>query len=250
MTEPAKPGASLQVFISYSHKDKELRGELDNHLSTLKRNNVITTWHDVMIEPGTNWKDSIAGHLDKSQVVLPLISSDFIASDYCYCEEMSRAYARADAGDAQVIPVLLRPVDYEGAPFAKYQALPEGGKPVTLWSNRDEAFTNIAVGIRKAVNRLIGANKKKAEKLIAGLYVVTMPTLKYKCPSSIEILNNFVDSQNSELDQWGVLQKFKGDIAKLEFEASKPERRSVVSEKFDKLMQDYAAMTPPVSFPR
>jgi hypothetical protein len=83
-----------------------------------------------------------------------LVSADFLASDYCYDVEMTRALQRHDSGDACVIPVILRSVDWRGAPFARLQALPKDAKPVKAWSDEDEAFTDVASGIRKAVEAL------------------------------------------------------------------------------------------------
>jgi len=147
----------IEVFYSYSHKDEELRDELEKHLSILRRQGVITGWHDRKISAGGEWAGEIDQHLNTAKVILLLISADFLASDYCYDVEMTRAMERHDNGDAQVIPVILRKVDWQGSPFGKLQALPTDAKPVTSWSNRDEAFANIAEGIRKAIEDLCKA---------------------------------------------------------------------------------------------
>ena len=144
----------IEVFYSYSHEDEELREQLEKHLTILKRQNVITDWHDRKIGAGKEWEGEIDEHLNAAHVILLLISSDFIASDYCYDVEMTRAMERHDAGEARVIPVILRSVDWEGTPFRKLQALPKDGKPVTQWEDRDKAFTDIAKGIKKAVEEL------------------------------------------------------------------------------------------------
>jgi hypothetical protein len=146
--------APIEVFISYSHKDEALRDQLGTHLSLLKREGVIDEWHDRRIGAGQEWAGEIDEHLNSAAVVLLLVSADFLASDYCYDLEMKRALQRHDAGDARVIPVILRSVDWRGAPFAKLQALPKDGKPVTSWPNQDEAFTDVARGIRSVVEKL------------------------------------------------------------------------------------------------
>ena len=150
----ASTPAPIELFISYSHKDEPLREQLGTHLSLLKRQGVIDEWHDRRIGAGQEWAGAIDEHLNHAAVILLLVSADFLASDYCYDLEMTRALERHDADDARVIPVILRPVDWRGAPFAKLQALPKDGKPVTSWPDRDEAFTDIARGIRKAVEDL------------------------------------------------------------------------------------------------
>jgi internalin A len=148
------PMSTIELFYSYSHKDEELRDELENHLALLKRRDVIRGWHDRRITAGKEWADQIDGRLKSADVILLLVSADFLASDYCYDVEMQRAMERHAAGEAVVIPVILREVDWHSALFGKLQALPKDGKPVTSWSNRDEAFTDIARGIRRAVEQL------------------------------------------------------------------------------------------------
>ena len=89
--------------------------------------------------------------LESAKIILLLVSADFLASDYCYDVELKRAMERHEAKEALVIPIILREVDWKGAPFGKLQALPKKAKPVTNWSNTDSAFANIARGIRRAV---------------------------------------------------------------------------------------------------
>jgi tetratricopeptide (TPR) repeat protein len=141
----------LELFYSYSHKDERLRNKLDNHLALLQRQDLIKEWHDRKIEAGDDWESEINEHLDSARIILLLVSDDFIASDYCYSIEMERALERHANGEARVIPIILRPVDWESSPFGKVQALPKDGKPVTQWKNRDEAFKNIAKSIREII---------------------------------------------------------------------------------------------------
>jgi len=150
------PGSSspVEVFYSYAHKDEAFRNELVTHLSLLHRQGLITAWHDRHILPGTDWSQAIDEHLEHASVILLLISADFLASDYCYGIEMQRALERHNANEARVIPILLRSVDWKGAPFVHLQALPTGAKPITTWSNQDAAFTDVAAGIRRVIEDL------------------------------------------------------------------------------------------------
>ncbi len=150
LPNPDISSTPLDVFISYSHRDEKLRETLGLHLASLQRQGVIKSWHDRKISAGTEWRQAIDENLNSAEIILLLISENFIASDYCYDLEMQRAIARHDAGEARVIPIILKPVDWSGAPFGKLQALPKNAKPVTTWSNRGEAFLNIAEGIRQA----------------------------------------------------------------------------------------------------
>jgi TIR domain-containing protein len=147
-------GAPIHLFYSYSHKDEELRNQLEIHLALLRRQGFIHQWHDRGIGAGQEWADAIDANLESAQIILLLVSADFIASDYCYEKEMARALARHEAGEARVIPVILRAVDWTAAPFAKLQALPKDGKPVTAWGDKDAAWLDVAQGIRKAVEEL------------------------------------------------------------------------------------------------
>jgi len=101
---------SFKVFISYSHKDKAFRDELANHLSNLRRQELISDWFDGDIIPGTEWKKQILEHLNTAKIILLLISADFMASDFCYSIEMKQAITRHDNNEARVIPIILRPV--------------------------------------------------------------------------------------------------------------------------------------------
>ena len=95
----------IRVFYSYSHTDEALREQLEDHLASLRRSGVIEEWHDRKIGAGTEWEGQIDNNLEQADVILLLISSSFIASDYCIDKEMKRAIERHDAGDARV-PVL------------------------------------------------------------------------------------------------------------------------------------------------
>lgn len=140
------------LFFSYSHKDEDLRNELEVHLSALKRRGIINTWHDRRIVAGQDFGHEIDKQLEQADVILLLISPDFIASDYCYNIEVRRALDRHESGEARVIPVILRPCDWKDLPFGSLLAAPIDGKPVTKYPNRDEAFLEIVEAIKKALN--------------------------------------------------------------------------------------------------
>jgi DNA polymerase III delta prime subunit len=147
-------GVPCSVFISYAHEDELLRQQLEAHLSVLRRQGLVATWQDRQIVPGTEWAEEIDVHLETARLVLLLISPDFLASEYCYGIEMRRALERHQNGEAQVIPLILRPVDWEGAPLAHLQCLPRDARAVTEWDNRDAAFRDVARGIRAAIEQL------------------------------------------------------------------------------------------------
>jgi internalin A len=148
------PVPALLLFCSYCHKDETLRRQLEIHLSLLHRHGVIASWHDRQIGAGQEWKEQISSNLERADIILLLVSADFMASDYCYDIEMRRALERHEEGTARVIPVIVRDVDWSVAPFSKLQALPRNGKAVRRWSDRDAAWRNVVEGIKTAAVEL------------------------------------------------------------------------------------------------
>ncbi|HSE18813.1 MAG TPA: TIR domain-containing protein [Pyrinomonadaceae bacterium] len=143
------------IFFSYSHNDGKLRKRLETHLSALKQQSIISTWYDGSILPGHEWDPEIKSNLNSAQIILLLISADFLASDYINRIELAKAMERHQRGAAVVIPVILRPVYWENTPFSKLKVLPLDGKPVTMWDTIDEALENVAQGIKLAAEALM-----------------------------------------------------------------------------------------------
>ena len=147
---------ALRLFYSYSHKDETLRDELETHLKLLQRQGLIQPWHDRRILPGDDWVSDIDDNLNRANIILLLVSADFMASDYCYDNEMTRAIERHNNGEARVIPIILRPVDWRDTPFNKLSWLPQNGTPVVQWENRDAAWLNVETGLKQVVESLKG----------------------------------------------------------------------------------------------
>lgn len=144
----------LSAFVSYSHADAKLKAELIKHLAPLDRLKLVSHWHDGEIKPGDNWEKVIADRMAAAKLVLLLISSDFIASDFCYEKELAAALKRDKAKTARVLPVILRPCLWQELPFGKLQATPHEGKPITSWGSPDEAMTEVAKAVREAAQIL------------------------------------------------------------------------------------------------
>ena len=147
----AKELREVEVFIAYSHKDEKLLDQMLLHLTMLQREALITAWYDRRIDAGDEWASEIDRHLNTAQIILFLISASFLASDYCYGIEVKRAMERHEAGEARVIPIILRPCDWGGTPFAKLQALPKDARPINSFASRDEAYYEVSKGIRLAI---------------------------------------------------------------------------------------------------
>jgi TIR domain len=147
---------ATKIFFCYAHEDELYLMQLKTHLRALQRQGLIDIWHDRDISAGSEWAQEIDKQLNTANIILLLVSADFMNSDYCYSIEMKRAMERHERGEARVIPVILRPVYWHKAPFGKLQALPTNAQPIvsSSWHNWDEAFFDVAEGIRNVVIQL------------------------------------------------------------------------------------------------
>ena len=143
---------TIEVFYVFAQEDEELRADLEKQLSLLRKIGLITDWHSGKIHAGRERMSEIESHLAAAQIILLLISAHFMASE---AYDIARqAIERQEAGAARVIPIILRPVDWKGTPFDQLEDLPTNGKPVTSWTCRDEAFLDVAKGIRSVIEEL------------------------------------------------------------------------------------------------
>lgn len=157
---PDSPPVSL--FYSYAHEDEKLRDDLERHLKILERRQLIAPWHDRAIVAGQSWNSEIDAHLQSAELVLLLLSSYFISSDYILGVELKTAMQRQADGHATVVPIMLRPVDLQAEdaadmPFVGLlasQGLPRDLKPVTRWRNREDAWVEVAKGLRATVGSI------------------------------------------------------------------------------------------------
>lgn len=147
---------AVKLFCCYAHEDEALLMKLKSHLRPLQRQGLIEIWHDRNITAGTEWEDEIDKLLNSAQIILLLISASFMDADYCYGTEMKHALERHAHGEARVIPVILRPTLWKGI-LGKLKALPKDGLPVisSNWHSIDDAFFNVAEGIREIVEGFI-----------------------------------------------------------------------------------------------
>lgn len=150
------------VFFSYSHKDEQMRNELENHLAVLKRDGTIETWHDRRILAGADLDQEIDSKLEQAEIILLLVSANFLSSEYCYQREMTRALEKHAEGSATVIPVILKPCDWTPSPFGKLMAVPTDGMAVTMFGNQDEAFSIVAKELRKVAGKYQSSRVKPA----------------------------------------------------------------------------------------
>jgi HEAT repeat protein/energy-coupling factor transporter ATP-binding protein EcfA2 len=194
---------ALKLFYSYSHKDEPLRAQLETHLKLLQREGYIAAWHDRRILGGQEWKGQIDDNLTAADVILLLVSADFIASDYCYDIEMKAAMERHERKQAIVIPVIIRDCDWHSAPFGKHQVLPKDGKAVELWKPRSTGWKDVAQGMRRlveawpaqreeAASRHAEVEKRFCEYVITKHSKLTLYSITADRPLSVELEKVFV----------------------------------------------------------
>ncbi len=161
MESKANPIKPVKIFLSYSHKDEKYKNELVNHLNALMRSGIIEKWDDRRIEAGEVWEKAMLKHFNEADIILCLISASFISSDYCYDIEMQGALKRQRAGQARVIPILLKDCDWKNTPFHELQIIPRDAQAILSYpSKRDRIYTKIVREIERVIATLKNEEKK------------------------------------------------------------------------------------------
>ena len=150
-------GSAVPVFISYTHKDERFREDLEAHLKLLQRQGLIEMWHDRRIGPGREWPEEIDKNLERAGIILLLISADFINSNFCWDKERTKAMELRRRGRADVIPVVVRSVNWKSSDLSKLQALPKDAKPVDEWDKPDAAWSSVAAKIEEMARKRLRA---------------------------------------------------------------------------------------------
>jgi hypothetical protein len=150
----------IKIFSSYAHEDEDMRIEMDKYLKVLKRSGKIDTWNDRALLAGQEWDNKIMTELKEADIVLLLISVDFNASDFIWEKELAEAMRRHEAGEAYVVPIILRNCQWRSMPYSKLQALPKNARPVSSYHSKDDAYTEIAKNIELLVDHIISKEIK------------------------------------------------------------------------------------------
>src|SRR5450631_809735 len=244
MTQGGFVEDSVSVFISYSHNDEAFRKELSAHLAALKDEGKVSEWNDHLIMGGEEWDETIKRRMDNADIILLLLSADFIDSEYVRDNEIPAAIARHERGEAVVIPVFLRRFDYSvHAPYAKLQGYPEGARPVALWENRDEAYYSVVKGIRLVADRILEGRERKAKDL-------QQARLRYRTKAKELLADGVIDiAERDTLNELReTLKLSETDAEQIEREESEPHRKKdEAKEKYRKTLQKYAEAEYPFS---
>lgn len=182
----SKNSQIIKIYYCYARgakEDEDLRDQLTAHLAPLRRARKLTIWFDVQIQPGSNWKLEVENHLKDADLILLLISADFMNSDYCYNLQLTTALNHYEAGKVEIIPILLRSVLWEETPIKRFPLiLPTSRLPITLWPNRDEAFTNITAAIRDLIQSKLASKRPISPSEMITLDQLGDTVLMIRCP--------------------------------------------------------------------
>ncbi len=216
------------AFISYSHRDELYRQELETHLAPLRRQGLLSVWHDRRITPGDHLDDAISENLESADLILMLISADFVASDYCYAREMTRALERHEAKAVRAISIICRPCDFHELPFARFVLLPTDAKAVSSWADRDAAWLDVVRGIRRALGVITVTQKPQAH---TALEADVCPAERPRLPRRTTDLQMDSFSTNAMRDVGRFFQK-ELDMLEMRDPAWKGEFRQIDANRF------------------
>jgi hypothetical protein len=219
--------ASVEIFCSYSHKDEPLRREFETHVTMMRRQNLVQIWHDRQVVAGDDWAGEIDQHLNTADIVTLFVSSDFLASDYCYERELARAMERLAHKETLVVPIIVRPCDWHEAPFGQLQAIPTEARPVTRWPDRDEAWTDVALHLKVTVKEVLQRIQAKlSAELLAPMQVPAPspargPVELPKATRCGEILSDQQKAKHQEqMLRWQILQDAQRKIMEIQQEVT------------------------------
>ena len=170
-----RPMHRVRVFCSYAHEDSSERAQLAKHLAMLERNGLMEPWSDQYVLAGADWRAEIESHLATADLVLFLVSPDFLASSFCWDVEVPNALARHRRGDARVVPVIVRACQWQKTEFAAIQALPAGGEPIKGWQDQDAAWSNVANALSSLIMQLAEDLERRAAGSGFGLLRCSTP---------------------------------------------------------------------------
>jgi len=182
-----------KVFISYSHKDEDFKNSLTEHLAGLVRSGAISEWNDRKIVPGADWSHEISENLRNADLILFLISSSFLSSNYCVNIEAETALSMHQSGEAQLVPIVIRAVDWSDTPLSKLQGLPKDALPIASWADRDEAWVNVIQGIRKHICEFHPKKNTEVELVRSGEISPTASILEWIDDTEITLTHRKAD---------------------------------------------------------
>jgi hypothetical protein len=210
---------AARVFFSFSHKDEALRDQLETHLAMLKRQGLVESWHDRRMTAGSQLNWEIDKELNAADIILLLLSPDFLASDYCYKIEKARALERHSEGSARLISIVLRPCEWMHTDLAAYVVTPKDGRPISQWPDRDSAFLDVTTSIRLAIEEIGKAGPPLETHNWVERAAPSAPPPSLPRSSNLRLAKQFTqaDKDNFRDEAFEYLAKFfEGSLAELQ----------------------------------
>ncbi len=208
-----------KVFFSYSHEDESYRDRLEKHLSPLRHEGLIESWHDRRILAGTDLNNEIDRNINSADIILLLVSASFLGSHYCYSIEMKRAMERHHAKEARVIPVIVHACDWTNTPIGRLLAAPKDGKPIASWAIMDEAYLDVVLQIRAVVKDLhqnqVPISQSQGESISATQKSIVEPPFR---SSNLRLRKTFSDYDRDQFYQESfqfIAKYFEASLAEL-----------------------------------
>jgi len=138
------------VYVSYEREDDASGKRLKTVFKPIEQQIGCRIWSQQDVLPGAKWQRAMADHLRQAFLLVPLVSSDWLASNRCQAE-LSAALQLQQAGQLRIVSVLLRPCMWDYSPVRSFPVLPSNGKEITRWPNQDKAWMDVQSGLIKVV---------------------------------------------------------------------------------------------------
>jgi len=164
-----------RIFISYSHKDKQYLDQLIRHLAVMIDDRLIKVWCDKDIQPGHRIDAEIKKQIRTCDIILLLVSPDYLASKNCIAEMSIAINRRHSSKVDNVIPIILRSCDWKNSPLIELKALPEDGVPISTSKNEDEEYVNIVSELRQLCRHPSSTTSQRARRLPETEFVPPAP---------------------------------------------------------------------------
>jgi len=152
----SNPTVPKKMFISYAREDFEYVERLKRFMYPLQREGLVETWSDSNLAPGQSWNDAIQKEMEEADIILYMVSVDFLNSKFI--NENERVWANKHVGDQGtiIVPVIVRPAPWDSEDFAQYNAIPKDSRgrltPLSQWSDQDSANLALVDQLRGILN--------------------------------------------------------------------------------------------------
>ncbi len=160
---PLRDDSHLSLFVSYSHKDERFRDEFRGALTAYERKGELVVWQDTMIVPGQKWEPEILRKLEEAEIIVLLLSNDFIKSDYCMVKAFEIAKRRDATGECVIVPIVVRACPFKKLDLGEIQAIYPNGKAIKQHRDRDVAWLEVTKELDRVIERMKQFRRERPE---------------------------------------------------------------------------------------